>query len=280
MTWKRPTSPSRGPRAAELLARVYRPGAPPPARCRPSSTCTAARGRASTGRRARFSAAGWRRAGSWSSRSTSAWAPITSTPRRAPTWPRVCGGCAPTRAGSASIPQRVGHRRQLERRPPRLAPRRRARRRPSTRARRSSCPTARSTPRPAISAWRSRMVAYPVCDPLARYRYVLSRKDEAPDPDGFSAQRLIDAHHGFFRDEAHMAEASVTRIVASGEAGALPPMWVGQPETGRQRARRHHRRLRRRVSARGRRRSSARTSRAPGTASCRARAGRRRRAWR
>ena len=74
------------------------------------------------------------------------------------------------------------------------------------------------------------LAAYPVCDPLARYRYVLSRKDEAPDPNGFSAQRLIDAHHGFFRDEAHMAEASVSRIVASGEASALPPMWLGQPE--------------------------------------------------
>ena len=74
------------------------------------------------------------------------------------------------------------------------------------------------------------MVAYPVCDPLARYRYVLTRKDEPPDPAGFSAQRLIDSHHGFFRDEAQMAEASVTRIVTSGEAGALPPMWVGQPE--------------------------------------------------
>ena len=75
------------------------------------------------------------------------------------------------------------------------------------------------------------MVAYPVCDPLARYRYVLSRKDEPPQPNGFSAQRLIDAHPGFFRDEAHMAEMSVTRIVASGEAGALPPMWLGQPDT-------------------------------------------------
>ena len=74
------------------------------------------------------------------------------------------------------------------------------------------------------------MVAYPVCDPLARYRYVLSRKDEPPQPSGFSAQRLIDSHNGFFRDEAHMAEMSVTRIVASGEAGALPPMWLGQPE--------------------------------------------------
>ena len=74
------------------------------------------------------------------------------------------------------------------------------------------------------------MAAYPVCDPLARYHYVLSRKDEPPQPSGFSAQRLIDSHHGFFRDEAHMAEASVTRIVASGVADALPPVWVGQPD--------------------------------------------------
>jgi len=74
------------------------------------------------------------------------------------------------------------------------------------------------------------MAAYPVCDPLARYQYVLSRKDELPQPSGFSAQRLIDAHHGVFRDEAHMAEASVTRIVGSGSADALPPVWVGQPE--------------------------------------------------
>jgi len=74
------------------------------------------------------------------------------------------------------------------------------------------------------------LAAYPVCDPLARYQYVQSRVDEPPQPSGFSAQRLIDAHQGFFRDEAHMAEASVTRIVGSGAADALPPVWIGQAE--------------------------------------------------
>ena len=71
---------------------------------------------------------------------------------------------------------------------------------------------------------------YPVADPLARYRYVLSRKDEPPAPNGFSAKRLIDAHDGYFTDEAAMAQASVTRVVSSGEARALPPAWVAQPE--------------------------------------------------
>ena len=69
-----------------------------------------------------------------------------------------------------------------------------------------------------------------MADPLARYRYVLSRKDEPPAPNGFSAKRLIDAHDGYFADEAAMAQASVTRVVSSGEARVLPPAWVAQPE--------------------------------------------------
>jgi len=71
---------------------------------------------------------------------------------------------------------------------------------------------------------------YPVADPLARYRYALSRQDEPPTPSGFQAKRLVDAHHGYFADEAAMAQASVTRVVSSGEARALPPAWVAQPE--------------------------------------------------
>jgi acetyl esterase/lipase len=73
------------------------------------------------------------------------------------------------------------------------------------------------------------LALYPVADPLARYRYALSRKDEPPQPAGFSAQRLIDAHHGYFADEGAMAEASVTRVVSTGQARALPPAWVAQP---------------------------------------------------
>jgi acetyl esterase/lipase len=70
---------------------------------------------------------------------------------------------------------------------------------------------------------------YPVADPLARYRYVLSRAHEAVAPGGFDAQRLIAAHRGYFASEADMEEASVTRIVATGAAAALPPLWLAQP---------------------------------------------------
>jgi acetyl esterase/lipase len=70
------------------------------------------------------------------------------------------------------------------------------------------------------------LVQYPVADPLARYRYVLSRRD---DP-GFDAQRFIASHRAYFADEAAMAEASVTRIVATGAARALPPVWLAHAE--------------------------------------------------
>ena len=71
---------------------------------------------------------------------------------------------------------------------------------------------------------------YPVADPLARYRYALSREDEPPPPSGFDAKRLIASHRAFFADEAAMAAVSVTRIVEAGEATALPPLWVAQPD--------------------------------------------------
>jgi acetyl esterase/lipase len=71
---------------------------------------------------------------------------------------------------------------------------------------------------------------YPVADPLARYRYALSRADEPPPPSGFDARRLIASHRAFFADEATMAAVSVTRIVQAGEATARPPVWVAQPD--------------------------------------------------
>jgi acetyl esterase/lipase len=72
---------------------------------------------------------------------------------------------------------------------------------------------------------------YPVADPLARYRYALGREHEAPVPGGFNASGLIAGHRGYFADEAAMSAASVTRILAEGEAKALPPAWVAQPES-------------------------------------------------
>ena len=71
---------------------------------------------------------------------------------------------------------------------------------------------------------------YPVADPLARYHYALSREHEPPPPSGFDAKRLIASHRAFFADEAAMEAASVTRLVGTGRATALPPVWVAQPD--------------------------------------------------
>ena len=70
---------------------------------------------------------------------------------------------------------------------------------------------------------------YPVADPLARYRYVVTSAQQQPPP-AFDASRLVNSHHAYFRDEAAMADASVTRIVSSGEARVLPPVWLAHPE--------------------------------------------------
>ena len=74
------------------------------------------------------------------------------------------------------------------------------------------------------------LALYPVADPLARYRYVLGREAEPPPPSGFNAKGLITSHRGYFKDEAAMEQASVTRLVARGESRARPPVWIAQPE--------------------------------------------------
>jgi acetyl esterase/lipase len=71
---------------------------------------------------------------------------------------------------------------------------------------------------------------YPVADPLARYRYLLTRQHEPVVPGGFSAAAMISSHHGYYADEAAMSAASVTRILSAREHTALPPAWVAQPE--------------------------------------------------
>jgi acetyl esterase len=75
------------------------------------------------------------------------------------------------------------------------------------------------------------LALYPVADPLTRYRYALARQHEATAPGGFNAAGLIGGHRGYFASEAAMADASVTRIVDAGEAKALPPVWIAQPDT-------------------------------------------------
>ncbi len=73
---------------------------------------------------------------------------------------------------------------------------------------------------------------WPILDPLARYRYLHDRvANPTPARDRFfQAERLIDAHDGFFGDEATMARASALRVVQSGEAETLPPIWIAHPE--------------------------------------------------
>ena len=74
------------------------------------------------------------------------------------------------------------------------------------------------------------LALYPVADPLARYRYVLGRESEPPPPSGFNAKGLIASHRGYFKDEAAMEEASVTRVISRREHRALPPVLVAQQE--------------------------------------------------
>jgi acetyl esterase len=68
---------------------------------------------------------------------------------------------------------------------------------------------------------------YPVADPHARYRYARSRINDATFE---GAARLAASSLGYFTDEAAMAAASVTGVVASGGARAVPPVWLAHPE--------------------------------------------------
>lgn len=73
---------------------------------------------------------------------------------------------------------------------------------------------------------------WPILDPLARYRYLLDRRAHprpARDP-FFQPDRLIAAHEAYFGDEATMHGASALRVVESGEAETLPPIWIAHPE--------------------------------------------------
>ena len=60
---------------------------------------------------------------------------------------------------------------------------------------------------------------WPVSDPLFRYRYAqrAGRKE------------LVAAHRRYYRDEAHMRQASVQRALRAGEIQCLPPALVVQP---------------------------------------------------
>ena len=64
---------------------------------------------------------------------------------------------------------------------------------------------------------------WPVSDPLARFRYAQTAGRE----------ELVAAQLRYFRDEDHMARASVQRTLADEEAQALPPLLVVQPGADR-----------------------------------------------
>lgn len=60
---------------------------------------------------------------------------------------------------------------------------------------------------------------WPVSDPLYRFRYAQR----------VGREELVNAHRRYYRDEAHMREASVQRALRDGEAQYLPPLLVVQP---------------------------------------------------
>jgi acetyl esterase/lipase len=71
------------------------------------------------------------------------------------------------------------------------------------------------------------LAAYPVADPLRRHGFMAEHRDDPKFP---NAPRLVESSVGYFGTEAAMREASVTRVVESGQARALPPAWIAQPE--------------------------------------------------
>jgi acetyl esterase/lipase len=60
------------------------------------------------------------------------------------------------------------------------------------------------------------IAAFPVSDPLARYRMAQER----------SLTQLLDAHHAYWPDELAMAEGNPQLLLERGDAQALPPLLV------------------------------------------------------
>lgn len=72
----------------------------------------------------------------------------------------------------------------------------------------------------AVSARTSYVIAlWPVSDPLFRFRYAQA----------VGREELVAGTRSYYRDERHMAQASVQRTLAVGEAQELPPVAVVQP---------------------------------------------------
>ena len=60
---------------------------------------------------------------------------------------------------------------------------------------------------------------WPVSDPRVRFEYALR----------VGREELVAAHQRYFRDEAHMVQASAQRVLREGEAEQVPPLLLVQP---------------------------------------------------
>ena len=60
---------------------------------------------------------------------------------------------------------------------------------------------------------------WPVSDPRVRFEYALR----------VGREELVAAHRRYFRDEAHMVQASAQRVLREGEAEQVPPLLLVQP---------------------------------------------------
>ena len=63
----------------------------------------------------------------------------------------------------------------------------------------------------------------PVIDPLGRYHYAKNLRDDCTPPPNL-ADRVVPMHDQYWRSEDAMAEAAPARILARGEAVAVPPV--------------------------------------------------------
>jgi acetyl esterase/lipase len=84
---------------------------------------------------------------------------------------------------------------------------------------------------PGDPAVRAVVALWPPVDPLARYDFALDRlAGDLSDEERQHYEGLRLATERYFGDRPTMASASIARLVAAGEASALPPLLVAQAE--------------------------------------------------
>lgn len=79
------------------------------------------------------------------------------------------------------------------------------------------------------AAVRCVVMLWPIINPLSRYHYAKRRLAEAAPPDW--AGRIVAFHHGYWQDEASMADGSPTLLLERGVPVATPPaLWIQASE--------------------------------------------------